>query len=457
MAGKKILVADDSLTIQKVIRLALSNEGYEIQAVSDGNDAVQQISLFRPDVVLIDVSLPGQSAFEVKASINEQGDLGDVQFILMSSAFEKVDEELAEKVRFHGRLTKPFDPAHLRQVLSDAFAHLAAKRTEPTSIISLPPDAPTEDTGEFDSSISLEPPQDDLTPPPIALPETGSSPPRAPQAKSPKFPPPLPSARYQPESDLAEEEELLAPIRPDDSGSITLDPPQAPPPVQNLWDREAEGSGIIDSPPPPPPANPFERHEPTGTDNEIKHLTESTIRMSGLDDFQWSVQETARKPSGPSVVGDRTLTSLQVREPAIKPGPNFADLSGTTFRLEPETSIEPPFHPEQAEPVQSVQFNEFGDPTFTEAPDFGTSSFPSLNTQFIEQDNASDHEPARAPQALKSAASSDEVMSLTQSQLEDLIHRQVQDTLEKLAQRILPEVAERVIKQEINKLLNEQI
>ena len=57
MSGKKLLVADDSLTIQKVIRLALSNEGYEIQAVSDGNDAIQQISLFRPDVILIDISL----------------------------------------------------------------------------------------------------------------------------------------------------------------------------------------------------------------------------------------------------------------------------------------------------------------------------------------------------------------------------------------------------------------
>jgi len=69
MIGKKLLVADDSLTIQKVIRLALSNEGYEIQTVSDGNDAIQQIAVFRPDVVLIDVSLPGKTAFEVKKSI----------------------------------------------------------------------------------------------------------------------------------------------------------------------------------------------------------------------------------------------------------------------------------------------------------------------------------------------------------------------------------------------------
>src|SRR6266550_2854928 len=102
MAGKKLLVADDSLTIQKVIRLALSNEGYEIQAVSDGTDAIQQISLFRPDLVLIDVSLPHQSAFEVKRAINQHQDLAEVRFVLMSSAFEKVDELQAEEVQFHG-------------------------------------------------------------------------------------------------------------------------------------------------------------------------------------------------------------------------------------------------------------------------------------------------------------------------------------------------------------------
>src|SRR3954467_12761408 len=122
MPGKKLLVADDSLTIQKVIRLALSNEGYEIQAVSDGNDALQQISLFRPDVVLIDVSLPGKTAFEVKREINQLDDLEEVRFVLMSSAFEKVDEVQATEVNFHGQLTKPFDPAHLRQILIEVLA-----------------------------------------------------------------------------------------------------------------------------------------------------------------------------------------------------------------------------------------------------------------------------------------------------------------------------------------------
>src|SRR5579885_942633 len=148
MAGKKLLVADDSLTIQKVIRLALSNEGYEIQTVSDGDDAVQQMSLFRPDIVLIDVSLPGQSAFDVKRAVNAHEDLSSVRFVLMSSAFEKIDEKQLASLVFDGRLTKPFDPAHLRQVLSGVLSRAPSQSGAtapiptapiPTALVTPPP------------------------------------------------------------------------------------------------------------------------------------------------------------------------------------------------------------------------------------------------------------------------------------------------------------------------------
>ena len=75
MAGKKILVADDSLTIQKVIRLALSGDGYEIQTVSDGKEALEQASLFRPDICIIDVSLPQFDAYQVREHFLSKPDL----------------------------------------------------------------------------------------------------------------------------------------------------------------------------------------------------------------------------------------------------------------------------------------------------------------------------------------------------------------------------------------------
>jgi CheY-like chemotaxis protein len=117
MAGKKILVADDSLTIQKVIRLALSGDGYEIQTVSDGKEAIEQASLFRPDICIIDVSLPHYDAYQIREHFIMKPDLKNIPVILMSSAFEKVDETRAEKLGFAGHLVKPFDPSHLRSTL----------------------------------------------------------------------------------------------------------------------------------------------------------------------------------------------------------------------------------------------------------------------------------------------------------------------------------------------------
>ncbi len=150
-----MLVADDSLTIQKVIRLALSNEGYDIQAVSDGNEALQQIAVFRPDVVLIDISLPGKSAFEIKKNFNEQPEPKKTRFILMSSAFEKVDETQAGELGFQGRLTKPFDPAHLRSILAQALS--AVISSEETERVVLSESYPSAAASEIQ----------DLTPPPL--------------------------------------------------------------------------------------------------------------------------------------------------------------------------------------------------------------------------------------------------------------------------------------------------
>lgn len=120
---KKIFLADDSLTIQKVIRLALSSDGYQIEAVSDGNDALKSLGQIAseadaPQFVLIDVALPGKTAFEIRAWSASQPALRSTKFILLCSAFETVDEVQFRALGFAGKLTKPFDPAHLRQMLA---------------------------------------------------------------------------------------------------------------------------------------------------------------------------------------------------------------------------------------------------------------------------------------------------------------------------------------------------
>jgi CheY-like chemotaxis protein len=161
MAGKKILVADDSLTIQKVIRLALSGDGYEIQTVSDGKEALEQASLFRPDVCIIDVSLPKYDAYQIREKFIQAPDLKNIPVILMSSAFEKVDESRMNSLGFSGHLVKPFDPSHLRSTLlavSDraaAFDPVIETINTPSTEATEPEVMGLDDFGP----ISLNPPQ----------------------------------------------------------------------------------------------------------------------------------------------------------------------------------------------------------------------------------------------------------------------------------------------------------
>lgn len=238
MPGKKLLVADDSLTIQKVIRLALSNEGYDIQTVSEGNDAIQQIAVFRPDVILIDVSLPGKSAFEVKRAINQLADLENVRFILMSSAFETVDEPQVKEVRFQGRLTKPFDPAHLRQILTDVLAG---------SFESAPPD---ERIVSKNTSNSQDDPSDPL---------------------------------FQAEEELQ-----------------VVSPPPVSEAITSLWEANQGALGSQAHPDeytqPSSPSDEYTLNE-SSSESDITQLTQTTIRnLHPEEDFQWSVNEPKTRP-----------------------------------------------------------------------------------------------------------------------------------------------------------------
>ncbi len=149
--GHKLLVADDSVTIQKVIKLALSSEGYEISAVSGGSELMAALKQNVPDIVLIDVSLPGMNAYAIKKEANQTPELSAVRFVLMYSAFEKIDENQAEKLKFDGRLIKPFDPSNLRKLMADL---LMAKN------FSVPPpiDLSTEETGEIELNATPTPP-----------------------------------------------------------------------------------------------------------------------------------------------------------------------------------------------------------------------------------------------------------------------------------------------------------
>ena len=106
---RTLLLADDSVTIQKVVKISFANDDLEVVAVDNGDDAVETARSLRPDVILADVVMPGRSGYEVCAAVRDDPNLCNVPVLLLASGFESFDGEHAERVGASGHLTKPFE------------------------------------------------------------------------------------------------------------------------------------------------------------------------------------------------------------------------------------------------------------------------------------------------------------------------------------------------------------
>jgi CheY-like chemotaxis protein len=124
----KLLIADDSTTIQKIVVLAFSCEDATVECASNGDEALERIYALKPDIVLADISMPGCSGYEICERIKEDRELADIPVILLAGTFEPFDEEEAARVKCSGHLTKPFDTSELVETV---YA-LAGNRPEPS-------------------------------------------------------------------------------------------------------------------------------------------------------------------------------------------------------------------------------------------------------------------------------------------------------------------------------------
>jgi CheY-like chemotaxis protein len=125
----KLLLADDSITIQRVIELTFADEDVQVLAVGDGKHAIARIQSDRPDIVLADVGMPEQDGYEVAAFIKGHPQLSHIPVLLLTGAFEPVDEGRARAVGCDGVLVKPFEPQMVINRVKDLLAGRRAGAT----------------------------------------------------------------------------------------------------------------------------------------------------------------------------------------------------------------------------------------------------------------------------------------------------------------------------------------
>jgi CheY-like chemotaxis protein len=123
----KILLADDSMTIHKVVSLTFATEDVQIEMVTNGSQAMEKVRELLPDVVLADVIMPGKNGYEVCDAIKSDPELMHIPVVLLVGTFEPFDEVEASRVKCDAYLTKPFDTSELIQVVRDLSGHGAAE------------------------------------------------------------------------------------------------------------------------------------------------------------------------------------------------------------------------------------------------------------------------------------------------------------------------------------------
>ena len=254
--GHKLLLADDSVTIQRVIELTFADEDVQVIAVSNGQQAIDRAERERPDIILADVGMPERDGYEVAAFIKGNPTLSHVPVVLLTGAFEPIDETRARAVGCDGVLVKPFEP---QMVISRVKDLLAGRR--PSGLWGGGPaaqgpvrQAPAEldvrtPSGPASSSDPLEAYFDRLD---AAFTSMGAGP----AGESPAAPAASASAAAAPEAPARREPIPLS--KPATAAPLTRDP------LDDLasWDPDLEGDPLRPGPVVAPPAAPRPRPEP---------------------------------------------------------------------------------------------------------------------------------------------------------------------------------------------------
>ena len=154
--GNTILLADKSITIQKIVELTFSDENYQIKCVNDGQSALDAISALKPSIILADINLPVKSGYELCTILRNDPSysaVSNVPVILLAGIYETMDEERAKQVEqkvkdvgANDLLSKPFDPqlltAKVKELMGASVPFTTAEIPAPDPFLSDPPTSP---------------------------------------------------------------------------------------------------------------------------------------------------------------------------------------------------------------------------------------------------------------------------------------------------------------------------
>ena len=125
MPGEPILIVDDNAANLKLARVLLQGEGYAVRTAIDAEDALRQLSTFKPRLILMDIQLPGMDGLELTRRLKSDPGTKDIVIIALTAYAMKGDEEKARAAGCDGYVAKPVDTEALPRLIAQRLASLA--------------------------------------------------------------------------------------------------------------------------------------------------------------------------------------------------------------------------------------------------------------------------------------------------------------------------------------------
>ncbi|SFR36223.1 Response regulator receiver domain-containing protein [Yoonia tamlensis] len=112
--GKRVLLIEDEPNILEAISFILSRDGWTVHTHEDGETAMKKVIGFPPDMIILDVMLPGRSGFDILRDLRENQITKDIPVMMLTARGQEKDRELAMRLGANHFMTKPFSNADVR-------------------------------------------------------------------------------------------------------------------------------------------------------------------------------------------------------------------------------------------------------------------------------------------------------------------------------------------------------
>ncbi|HEV7505365.1 MAG TPA: response regulator [Thermoanaerobaculia bacterium] len=403
---RRILLADDSVTIQKVIELTFMDEDFEVRAVSNGDEALALLPEVKPDFVIADVHMPGANGYEV-CRRSKQLRIS-VPVLLLVGTFEPFDENEARAAGADSFLKKPFDSQELLQRVQELLAPMAQ------TAAAVPPPPPSPLITERTSLPTLDFPA-------LA------------QPAAPVFPP--------------------EPVFPSE-------PVFSPEPSWGSFDLEAPSPAVSPPaiPPPPPFAvtapEPFD-HEPFDHEPSFALEPDPTYHVEEEPVFELEESPAPYELSGnvfsaPAELSEPNDRYMPEEEPAAPPpaAPAIPAVAGFDWAAAPEELPEAPQAPQSPQPWTPPA--EFEPQTWDAAPE------PEPQAWSVPAPPPAVSPAEAFPAAVGSAPEAGNGQHLSDGDVDRIARRLVElmgdKTVRDIAWEVIPDMAEVIIRDRLREL-----